>query len=172
MTCTLTLALFLSSVTAAPPPPTVSPFVAGYDRFSQETSEGQQVGGALLISELSCTACHADDDPHLKPKRGPRLDGVALRLQRDWMLRYLADPQAIKPGTTMPNILHGLAADETDRVLHSLVAFLSTQRKPFPELAVDRRQSYRLRVLEKGKSRSRPDALPPSWLCRVSRSGR
>jgi mono/diheme cytochrome c family protein len=121
--------------TAAPPlePPT-PPFVAGYDRFFQYSAEPPHVGGALLLSELSCTACHSTDDANLKPKRGPRLDGAGLRLQTEWMRRYIANPHSEKPGTTMPDLLLAKSPEDTERAVRALVAFLSSQRKPFPEL--------------------------------------
>ena len=126
------LILLLSSVAVAAPP--TPPFVAGFDRFYHETERDQPFGGTLLISELSCTACHASDLPQLTPKRGPRLDAAGLRMQRDWMRRYITDPHAVKPGTTMPHVILRDSPAETNRVVQSIVAFLSTQRKPFPEL--------------------------------------
>ncbi|MBC8353743.1 MAG: cytochrome c [Planctomycetes bacterium] len=135
MSGTLTLTLLLSLVTSAPATEhRTPPFVAGYDRFYHEAEKAQQVGGDLLISELSCAACHVTDSNQLDPKRGPRLDGAGFRLQRDWMRRYIADPHSVKPGTTMPDVLHLNSPEETNHVVQSLVAFLSTQRKPFPEL--------------------------------------
>ena len=106
MYCTLTLGLLLALVTTAPLEPNAAPLVAGYERFFRESGERSHMGAALLLSELSCTACHATDDAQLSPKRGPRLDGVGRRLQHEWMLQFIAAPQAVKPGTTMPDILH------------------------------------------------------------------
>lgn len=135
MSSTLTFTLLLTVVSAAPPPaPPTPPFVAGYDRFFQDSAEQPRVGGALLLSELSCTACHATEEANLKPKRGPRLDGAGLRLQTAWMRRYIASPHAETPGTTMPDLPLAKSPEDSERVVQALVAFLSSQRKPFPVL--------------------------------------
>src|SRR5690606_1415965 len=85
----------------------VAPFVAGYGRFGRHGEIDVLAAGRLLLSELSCTACHASEDESLAPKSGPRLDGVADRLDERWLRRFLASPQTVKPGTTMPEVLAG-----------------------------------------------------------------
>ena len=50
------------------------PFVSGFDRFGRHADIDQVTAGRLLITELSCTACHAAEDALLLPKRGPVLD--------------------------------------------------------------------------------------------------
>jgi len=49
-----------------------------------------------------CIACHtvAGTGGNV----GPALDGVGLRMTRAELDRWLADPQAVKPGTAMPNL--------------------------------------------------------------------
>jgi len=111
-----------------------APFVAGFDRFVRHGQVEQDVGGRLLLSELSCTACHKTKADGLQPKRGPRLAGVGNRLQSDWLREFLASPQAAKPGTTMPDVLAGIPAGEKQRAIGSLLAFLSTQHESFPQL--------------------------------------
>ena len=51
---------------------------------------------------------------------GPALDGIATRMDAAELDRWLADPQAVKPGTAMPNL--GLS----DEIRTELVAWLST----------------------------------------------
>lgn len=51
---------------------------------------------------------------------GPALDGVASRIEPDYLDRWLANPQSVKPGTAMPNL--GLTDDQRAE----LVAWLST----------------------------------------------
>lgn len=109
------------------------PFVAGFDRFFRGKTESV-VGGRLLLSELSCTSCHPTEDAELAPKGGPDLGGAGNRLQSGWMRRFLASPEMTKPGTTMPNVLHGFVGIEKQQAIDALVAFLSTQRQPFPVL--------------------------------------
>ncbi len=111
-----------------------APFVAGFDRFARHGDIEPIVGGRLLLSELSCTACHSTTHRDLQPKRGPRLDGIGNRVQHQWLRRFIAAPHSVKPGTTMPEVLGSLSKGEKERVADALSAFLSSQRKPFPEV--------------------------------------
>jgi len=111
-----------------------SPFVTGFDRFARHGDIEQQIGGRLLLTELNCTACHRANSDSLKPKLGPRLDGVGNRLKSDWLAWFLAFPQVAKPGTTMPDVLARLDDEEKKHAVDALVAFLSAQHAPFFEV--------------------------------------
>lgn len=84
------------------------------------------------FNQKGCVACHTiDGTAEAKGKVGPNLTGVATRTMiaagelpnTDENLRkWLANPQAIKPATKMPNL--GLSEDE----IKSLIAFLRTQK--------------------------------------------
>ncbi len=65
-----------------------------------------------------CVVCHAVGGKG--GIVGPALDGVASRIAPDALDRWLADPNAVKPGTAMPNL--GLSDDQRAE----LVAWLST----------------------------------------------
>lgn len=54
---------------------------------------------------------------------GPALDGVGARLEREFIIRWLKDPQKVKPGTAMPKL------PLSDEQVVELAAFLS-QLKP------------------------------------------
>ncbi|MHC4876410.1 MAG: c-type cytochrome [Planctomycetota bacterium] len=109
-----------------------APLVPGFERFARHA---QAVDGSqVLLTELSCTACHAAVGESLAPKRGPDLRGAGRGLQREWVRTFVLAPQQTKPGTTMPALLHELPASERDRAADALVAFLATQRRAFPEL--------------------------------------
>jgi len=110
-----------------------APFVAGFERFARHGVVDDTIGGQLLLSELSCTACHATDELSLAPKRGPRLTGAGNRMPTDWMRAYLASPHQVKPGTTMPDVMATVPQEQRDQAIEALVAFLSTQHTPFPE---------------------------------------
>lgn len=109
-----------------------APFVAGFERFFRRSESHD--GGQLLISELSCTACHPTSLDTLEPKRGPNLDGAGVRLQSEWIGQFLKNPAAAKPGTTMPDMLGALSGDEKQRAVEALAAFLAAQDRPLPEL--------------------------------------
>ena len=116
------------------PTPTESAFVIGVDRFYQQAESGSPTGGMLLLTELSCTACHTSPTDELVPKRGPKLDAAGRRLQPEWIRRFLSDPAKTKPGTTMPHVLHRLSPETRKSTIDAMVAFLASQRQPFRQL--------------------------------------
>ena len=68
--------------------------------------------GSPEIFRTICVSCHAVGGKG--GNVGPALDGVAKRYSVDELDKWLADPQAVKPGTAMPNL--GLSV-ETRREL-------------------------------------------------------
>jgi mono/diheme cytochrome c family protein/cytochrome c553 len=128
----LLLLILWGTAARSPADEPVAPFVAGFDRFGRHEEIDAATAGRLLLSELSCTACHTAEEQTLAPKAGPRLDGVADRLDRDWLRGFLSSPQTVKPGTTMPDVLAGVAAQDRETIIDALLAFLSTQHEPWP----------------------------------------
>lgn len=120
---------------------TSAAFVPAFERFGRY-AEGHTVADRLLLTELSCTACHTpgktetDTAGHglLVPKAGPDLQAVSNRVQHEWLKKYLQQPARMKPGTTMPDVLAGLPEGERASAIEALVAFLARQTKPFPEI--------------------------------------
>lgn len=107
------------------------PFVSGFERFARHGDLSLARAGDLLVSELSCVACHESANPHLTPKLGPTLVGAANRFSEKWLREYLDDPSKKKSGATMPHMLGHLDDGERQAVINKLVAFLGTQKKPF-----------------------------------------
>lgn len=110
------------------------PFVSAFDRFARHRDIDSAVGGRLLLSELSCAACHSTDVQELQPKGGPNLDGVGNRVQVEWLRNFLHSPPTTKPGTTMPDVLGSLPVKRKKQAIDALTAFLSSLRQPYPEL--------------------------------------
>lgn len=110
------------------------PFVSGFDRFGRHADVDEVTAGRLLITELSCTACHKADDATLSPKRGPVLDGAGSRLQPDWIRSFLLTPTTTKHGTAMPDLLASVAADQRKSTADAITAFLVSLEQPFPEI--------------------------------------
>jgi mono/diheme cytochrome c family protein len=100
------------------------PMVAGYDRSDGVDPPSAVVAGQLLLSELSCTACHTAD-ASLEAKRGPNLQGLGSRLQADWVAGYLHSPDEFKHGGTMPALLHQLPEEERKVAVAALLAYLN-----------------------------------------------
>jgi mono/diheme cytochrome c family protein len=100
------------------------PIVPGFERFFAGDKADAVPGGQLLLTELNCVSCHQPADASLSRKQAPILDNVAGRIRLGYLKKFLADPQAVKPGTTMPNLL----ADDPDRAakVEALVHFLAT----------------------------------------------
>lgn len=65
-----------------------------------------------------CIACHSVGGKG--GLVGPALDGVGRRIDAEYLDRWLADPQTLKPGTAMPNL--GLSEEQRAE----LVAWLGT----------------------------------------------
>lgn len=127
--------LALAAVAMADESP--SPAVLAYERFSRvpASSPGHlpaRRAGRLLIGELGCAACHRAPDEDLAPKPGPDLAGVGLRIDAAWLAKFLADPAAAAPGTTMPHVLAGVPAAQRADVIGPLAAYLATLRQEVP----------------------------------------
>src|SRR5579885_3374154 len=105
---------------SGPAPPIVPGFVRSFTGPKADSVRG----GQLLLTELNCVSCHQPTDPSLGRKQAPVLDQVAGRVRVGWLKKFLADPQAAKPGTTMPNLF----AADPDRAakVEALVHFLAS----------------------------------------------
>lgn len=81
--------------------------VPTYERFRAENLSSVDAG-RLLISELNCQSCHGVILPETLPQRqAPILTDVAKRITAEHLKAFITDPQATKPGTAMPHVLHG-----------------------------------------------------------------
>jgi cbb3-type cytochrome oxidase cytochrome c subunit len=90
--------------------------------------------GRVLLGELGCTACHAAGPAanQLFHKQAPRLGDVGARIHVDYLRDFLTDPTKTKPGTPMPDVLHGLEAGRRTETIDVLVHFLVSQSGPMP----------------------------------------
>jgi DNA-binding CsgD family transcriptional regulator/cytochrome c551/c552 len=100
------------------------PIVAGFERFGGDDAVE---GGRLLLADLGCTNCHRPDPrvlSQLLVKKAPLLADGGSRLRPEWMAKWIADPQVVKPGATMPK--SPVAAEEIPPLVHYLVSLKST----------------------------------------------
>jgi len=88
--------------------------------------------GLVLLDELGCTACHHHEPSD--PRRGPDLATAGNRVNAAHMVAFVADPQIVEPGTTMPDLLRDLDAEARDRAARSLTHYLRSFAVP-PEAA-------------------------------------
>ena len=85
-------------------------------QVSTTAQQAIQDGRPAKFSTL-CIACHALEGTG--GVVGPALDGVGTRYDKDYLYKWLADPQAVKPGTAMPKL------PLTDSEVQELVTFLT-----------------------------------------------
>ncbi|TVQ00509.1 MAG: hypothetical protein EA381_07325 [Planctomycetaceae bacterium] len=110
------------------------PAIAGFDRFARAGELDASVAGRLLVTELSCTACHTTQDQELTPRSGPNLQGLGNRVADDWARRFLLDPASVHPGTTMPDMVGRLEPAERLEVAETLAAYLGSFRQPLADI--------------------------------------
>lgn len=110
------------------------PFVPAWDRFGQHQEIPDSLSSTVLISELSCVACHASGNPIYQAKAGPQLQDAGTRLNQNWIQKYLMDPAEQRHGTTMPDVLADLTSAEKAQAAKALAAFLASQQKPLFEI--------------------------------------
>jgi mono/diheme cytochrome c family protein len=114
-------------------PAAEAPVVAGYHRLRDEAKAAPAVAGELLLAELNCTACHAPADgaqERVGPKGTPDLSAVGARVTPQWLRAYLREPHAVKPGATMPDLLHGAEGPARDAAVENLAHFLASLGGP------------------------------------------
>ena len=96
-----------------PPKPDLMPVAVASGTVADTVNRPQ-------IFNQVCIACHALDGQG--GAVGPALDDVGTRFSQADLRRWLADPQAYKPGTTMPKL--PLSAEQIDE----LAAFLGQKK--------------------------------------------
>jgi len=132
----LVLALGLPACSQRQPERSLTPpVVAGLAHPGLEA----RVRGRVLLGELSCANCHAagSDDSRIDARRGPDLVGIGSRVLADYLPRFLADPNGVEPGTTMPDLLRDLddaarmkAAEELAQYVNSFTARTTPPEAP------------------------------------------
>ena len=84
------------------------------------TSAAVEQGKQLFYSKYACQSCHIADPTTDKGYIGPTLAQVGSRLTPVWIDAWLKNPQALRPGTVMPN------ENMSDEDAGALTAFLVT----------------------------------------------
>ncbi|HEV7868480.1 MAG TPA: c-type cytochrome [Chthoniobacteraceae bacterium] len=99
--------------------------------------QAQVTPGEILLAEMNCVACHetpAGIRARLASRQAPRLGAEGARIQPQHLRAFLEDPAKAKPGTLMPNLLHGvLAVDRAvaaDALTHYLLSLQPADPPP------------------------------------------
>ena len=96
-----------------------APVMLGLHHARHGLDEKQQ--GRMLISELRCVACHADDG--IAKKVGPNLLDVGWRVDSLFLKKFIVNPAGMDPGTQMPNLLEHLPKAGFNRLASADGAF-------------------------------------------------
>lgn len=97
----------------AQPPAEFRAWLRQQSRPARSTPSGAGTSGAQLFGQLSCAACHAIYGTPYRARVGPDLSHVGSREtlaagllpnNAAAMAAWLRNPQALKPGTHMPNL--------------------------------------------------------------------
>jgi hypothetical protein len=95
------------------------PFVA---RLARKDPVAGRFFGAILMSELGCAPCHGSGRAEFASKPGPDLSAIGARVDGAHLPRFIASPVAVKPGTTMPDVLGHLPKAERGEAANALFA--------------------------------------------------
>ncbi len=105
-----------------------APRVPGFERFHAAEETPLIDSGRLLVQELNCLSCHRGPGEltAVAPKKAPVLDDVGNRVRPEWLRGYLADPQQVKPGTTMPQVMDSVPEADRAAAIEALTHFLAS----------------------------------------------
>ncbi len=178
-TTTRPLLAFLAVFAVAGPTegadPAARPIVAGFERFPGGPGVASASGGRLLIGELGCASCHGGADFGLGPvaaKRAPILDAVGSRVRVDHLRRFLRDPHAVKPGTTMPDALAGRPDADVEALVHFLASTGSTTPiAPSRKAIAADKTLYEESGCAACHGSTRKDATPPGFMVPMGDAG-
>lgn len=93
--------------------------------------------GEVLLGELNCVSCH-QARPRVLARLGQRNEPVlgrdGLKWTASWLREWLEKPHATKPGTGMPDLLHGMEpaarGEAVDTLTHYLISVQSEAEVP------------------------------------------
>lgn len=98
--------------------------------------------GEIAFAEMNCVACHkagAAVEARLASRPAPFLGPRGSQISPAWVRDFLVNPQEEKPGSLMPDVLHGLKpaekAEAADALTHYL--FFLQPAKSEPEVRFD-----------------------------------
>jgi len=89
------------------------------------------MAGLILLGELNCASCHdAGAKANLiNTKAAPDLSSVGQRINPKYLAKFIADPTATKPGTTMPNVMAKLNANQRSAAANAITHYLASLSK-------------------------------------------
>jgi len=122
--------MFLTSFGACAPPQLDIAAAPAPTAVLRALSDAERPQVERLVARLRCAACHESASERVTPEPAPDLAGIGARKTPEGLRRWLAYPQAAKPGTAMPDLLAKLPERERELALEELVHFLAAQGGP------------------------------------------
>ncbi|MFP6762403.1 MAG: hypothetical protein VB858_02255, partial [Planctomycetaceae bacterium] len=88
----------------------------------------QELQGYVLLKELHCGACHTNDVARTDIPEQPAADlsWSTGRVDPDYLQAFIANPQHVKPGTTMPDMPGTPSAAERQRVALEMTHYIAS----------------------------------------------
>ncbi|QEG38240.1 c-type cytochrome [Roseimaritima ulvae] len=113
---------------------------------SPQPSLSDELQGLVWLDAFNCHACHQRGSlPTVAaPQHAPRLAWGSGKIDPQYIERFIADPQAVKPGTQMPDLMASLDEDSrrttARQITHYLVSLGDTafHRQPLDAEAAHR----------------------------------
>ena len=126
---------------------------------------------AHLFASHNCIQCHAADlgksaMPELAHS-GPNLTGIGSRVNQTWLTRWIAQPDLLKPTTTMPAMVDhtkpegAQAAADLGAYLATLTSHNSTTKSP--DLSLAQKGGTHFHTLGCVACHTKPDAHEPDY---------
>jgi cbb3-type cytochrome oxidase cytochrome c subunit len=99
---------------------------------SERLPETDPARNITILSEMACLNCHQAENLDINSKKGPQLNDLNNRIRKDWLVKFLTDPQKTKPGTTMPNLF--INDPDASKKIMALSHFLLSDQQPKEKL--------------------------------------
>ena len=99
----------------------------------------EKLSGLATLDQFQCAACHVTGQPEAFPRRqAPKIEWSVGRVDPAYVARFLTDPQKMKPGTTMPDMLHSLNESERAEAADALTHYwMSLSNESFERQALE-----------------------------------
>lgn len=110
----------------------------------------EEMQGLVLLKEFNCAACHQDDSSlkSVSAKQAPRLKWSGGRIDPRHIAEFLTNPLLVKPGTTMPDVMTELSADDRKAAVRELTHYLvSKSDRTFSRQPLDEKAAVKGREL-------------------------
>ncbi len=106
-----------------------------HDSRQRSVREGRQLRqGRFHLANFGCLKCHSLGTADLPVAQGmpefsrdaPNLAQAGRRLKKDWVARWLLDPQSLRSEPLMPQLLHHLKQPQAEQTAADLAAYVAS----------------------------------------------